>query len=83
MSSDQEIPAPPSVSYGSPGSSIQAARKRVGMSIEELASRTRLAKALRSHNHAGTINTVRSESSFVRFHCVVFPHASLSASPPP
>ena len=45
MSSDQEIPAPPSVSYGSPGSSIQAARKRVGMSIEELASRTRLAKA--------------------------------------
>ncbi len=45
MSSDQENPSPPSVAYGSPGSSIQAARKRAGMSIEELASRTRLTRA--------------------------------------
>lgn len=34
-----------SASYGSPGAAIRAARTRAGLSIEELASRTRLAKA--------------------------------------
>lgn len=45
MSLDTESSSSSSVSYGSPGAAIRAARKRVGMSIEELASRTRLAKA--------------------------------------
>lgn len=45
MSPEQTPPPPPAISYGSPGSAIRAGRKRVGMSIEELASRTRLAKA--------------------------------------
>lgn len=44
MNPESESRSASSVSYGSPGSAIRAARKRVGMSLEELASRTRLAK---------------------------------------
>lgn len=44
MNAEHTHPASTAAAYGSPGTAIRAARTRAGLSIEELASRTRLAR---------------------------------------